>query len=138
MSSNASNRQRGFTLIEVLVALAVIALALAAFSTATMSASNQTGWLSDKTFAHWVAMNKMAELQLEEKWPATGSTTGDTEMAGRTWAWETTISKTEEKAMRRIDIRVRKPADDKDTSLVLLSGFLGKPSAAPSSGVPSS
>ena len=116
--------EKGFTLIEVLVALAVIALSLAAFSNATMSASNKASWMNDKTFAHWVAANKMAELQLADKWPDTGTKTGETELAGRAWQWESTIQKTEEKDMRRVDIRVRKPEDDKETNLILLSGFI--------------
>ncbi len=121
--------QKGFTLIEVMVALTVLALALAALIEASSLIGRNTAWINDKTFAHWVAMNKMAEYQLQPEWPSTGTNSGDATMGDREWEWDSTINKTEDSDLRRIDIRVRKPGDDKDSSLVLITGFIGKTAA---------
>ncbi len=120
-----SRKQAGFTLLEVLIAMVVIALAISAIIGTASSAANNTGHLRDKTFAHWVAMNKMAELQLAQSFPEIGEKTTDAEMAGLTWKVATKVSGTPDKNIRRIDIRVRMEKDKKDTSITLLTGFLG-------------
>ena len=67
----ATCRQHGFTLLEVMVALAVIAFALAAAVSAVSGNTRNAAGLQQRTYAHWVAMNKMAELQISQQWPAT-------------------------------------------------------------------
>jgi general secretion pathway protein I len=124
-----TRKASGFSLIEVVIALAVLSFALSALIDSASSATNNTAHLQDKAFAHWVAMNQMAELRLSKQWPQTGTKKGDAELANQQWIWERTTQNTQEKTMRRIDIRVRRPDDPKDSSITLLTGFLRKPNS---------
>lgn len=120
---NVKRRTRGFTLLEVLVALAVVAISLAAVIKSTAEMSAGATYLRDKTFAHWVAMNRMAELRLEGKPPAIGFDKGKAEMAGHEWFWNVKVDKTEDSSIRRVDITVRSDDDEDLPALANLSGF---------------
>jgi len=116
-------RSRGFTLLEVLVATTVIALAMAAIIKSTaMSATNLTH-LRDKTFAHWVAMNQMAELQASNDYPEIGRSDGEEEMAGRDWYWTTEVKNTADKDVRRVEIVVSQEKRRDAAPLTVLTGF---------------
>jgi general secretion pathway protein I len=117
-------QQRGFSLIEVVIALAVLAIALSALIDSSSSATANTIYLRDKTLAHWVAMNKMAEIKLAGSWPDVGIKTTKSKLSDREWSVETTVNGTPEPSIRRIDIRIRKPGDPKETSVTLLTGFI--------------
>ena len=127
MNYGNDQAQKGFSLIEVLIALAVLAFALTALMNTAGSAARNTAHLQEKTFAHWVAMNKMAELRLSGTFPKIGVKEGKSEMVGREWRWEVKTLATPEKNMRRVDVRIRRPEDPKETSLTLVTGFLSKP-----------
>lgn len=120
------SKARGFTLLEVLVATAIMAVALAAITRATTMGTSNIAHLRDKTFAHWVAMNHMAELQMSKDYPALGRKSGEEEMAGQTWYWTSETKKTPEQDMRRVEIGVRGDADKDSPTLVLLTGFFTK------------
>jgi general secretion pathway protein I len=120
---------KGFTLIEVIVALGIIAIAMAAAMTAvTVNVRNAAG-LKDRTFAHWVAMNKMAELLIrnDTDYPAASKTTGTALMAQHEWYWEQEVVKFEKNdTLRRVYIRVR--ANEKDEfTMATLEGYVRKP-----------
>jgi general secretion pathway protein I len=120
--------QCGFTLLEVLVALAVLALALAAIIQAGGGYAANQVYLRDRVMADWVARNLLMEYQIKKEWPRVGDSTGDEEMAGRRWEWRTDVSETEDEDLRRIDIQVRPEGSDEDASpLLVLSGFLKNP-----------
>lgn len=104
---SVSGRRRGFTLLEILVALAVIAIALAAIVGETVQRLGNAARLTDRTLAHWVAMNQVTAQQLSTSWPAVGVTTGSVELANREWFWSLKISATEDADVRRIDVEVR-------------------------------
>lgn len=117
-------RQRAFTLIEVLVATTVIAVALGAIiHSASLAVSNLT-YLRDKTFAHWVASNEMAILLATGEYPGTGRKRDKTEMAGEEWYWTREVKATPDKDMRRVEIRVGKEAGDGEGALAVLTGFV--------------
>ncbi|MGH8504246.1 MAG: type II secretion system minor pseudopilin GspI [Gammaproteobacteria bacterium] len=121
---------RGFTLLEVLVALAIIAFALAALVRVTGSGAANASYLRDKTFAHWVAENRLAELRTRDNfWPSTGNDDGEAEMAGREWFWTTRVINTPEPEMRRIEVEVRLEDDDDISPVTVLTGFVAKPRA---------
>ena len=103
---------RGFTLIEVLVALAIVAIGMAAVMGALTSSANTISYLRDKTFAQWVALNQIANLRLSGQQPPIGNSNGDTDFAGRSWHWRQEVVATQVPGVERIDVSVR-PADVK-------------------------
>lgn len=124
-----SAKRRGFTLLEVLVALAVLAIALAALIKGGADNARAAAYLRDKTLAQWVAMNVVAEQQLAAKWLDPGKKQGSEEMANHEWYWELTVAKTFDDDIRRLEVAVR-ASDDKDEGpLVNLVAFLPRPMA---------
>lgn len=119
--------QAGFSLIEVVIALAVIAIAMGALINSTSSATNNTRHLEEKTMAHWVAMNQLAELKLSGQWPGIGKKEGKATMGDQEWEWIAETTATEVNDIRRVDIRVRRKGDPKDTSVELISAFFARP-----------
>lgn len=113
MNAKQLQIQRGFTLLEVLVALAVIAIPLLALMESITTNVSNAAYLRDRTIAHWVAMNQVAEQQLEPQWPAPGQTQDQVPMAGRTWYWKMTVRVTNDPDIRRLDVEVRARKDDK-------------------------
>jgi general secretion pathway protein I len=117
--------QRGFTLLEVVVALAVLAVALAAGVAAVSSGARTAAALQQRTYAHWVAMNRLAELQVTRQWPEIGVSTGTELLARHDWHWRMTVSATPNDFIRQVDVSVRAAPDD-PAALVTLPGFLGR------------
>ena len=118
---------RGFTLLEIMVALAVLALAMGALvKTSSDYTSNQT-YLRDRTMTSWVARNVLAQHQLENQWPKTGERKGTLEMGWQEWEWLAKISQTDEEKLRRIDVEVRAIDSEDESPITVLSGFLKQP-----------
>ena len=119
-------RTRGFTLLEVMVALAVIAIGLGAVITeASRNISNAT-LLEAKTLGHWVATNKIVEMQVSGEWPRAGEDKGDVKMAGRDWYWTTIVIDTPDDHVKRMDVEVRTDAGS-ERPIVKVISYLGKP-----------
>ena len=119
-------QQRGFTLMEVLVALAVLALGMTAVIGAAGSSTRLGSELRDRTFADWVAMNELTSIRLAKTAPASGDLNGDADMGGAKWHWKATLSGTEDPNLLRIDVAVS-TADKPDDVIETVSGFMGKP-----------
>jgi general secretion pathway protein I len=120
---------RGFTLIEVLVALAIVAIGMAAVLEALTSSANTAAFLQDKTFADWVALNRLETLRLSGNFPATGSSSDHVDYAGQSWQWQQKVTTTQIPDVREIEVDVR-PADStagEDRGwYATATGFVGK------------
>jgi general secretion pathway protein I len=115
----------GFTLVEVLVALAVLTIALAAVMRALSQSIDTSASLRDRTVAMWVAQNRLATHQVSRDFPALDTTEGEAEMAGRAWRWRELVTPAPgEPAMRQIHIEVR--AATGEQPLARLVGFLSQ------------
>ena len=101
-------RARGFTLIEVLVALAVLAIAMAAVVTGIARYSADAGRMREMTLGLWVAHNRLTEIGLEPNWPELGKSDGEVELARVAWRWDVTVSETPDPRVRRVDITVKR------------------------------
>jgi general secretion pathway protein I len=116
---------RGFTLIEVLVALVVVAVAMTAAILVVSERTRDGTYLRDKTLAHWIAMNIVTERRLQAQAPSLGKTSDEVEYAGRKWRWTLLVDKTAVETMRRLDVSVRGADDPEDSSLATVTGFFG-------------
>ena len=118
----------GFTLLEVLVALAVIALSMGAIIKATGDYTNNQSYLRDRTMALWVARNVLVQFRVDQEWPDVGERKGTQEMGNREWRWLAVTSQTDEEELRRLDVEVFPiDSEDDDLPLSVLSGFLVRP-----------
>ncbi|STX51278.1 general secretion pathway protein I [Legionella busanensis] len=101
--------QNGFTLIEVLLALAIIAIALTALLKVTAQNVANTARIKDKTVSHWIALQGVNMLQLKLLNPTLNEEiTQVTTMLGQRWYWRVKITKTPLKAVQEINIKVSK------------------------------
>jgi type II secretion system protein I len=126
-------RNRAFTLIEVMVALLVVAIGMLGAITAVSQAAGNSGYLRDKTLAHWIAMNKLTEVRLQKNAPSVDKTSDEVEMGRRKWKWTMNVTQTQVETMRRIDISVRPEEAPETTRLASITGFYGTAVAPPGS-----
>lgn len=118
-------RARGFTLLETLIALAIVAIALTSALRAMGATAQSTAALRDHTLASWVAQNRLAMHRATAAWPAIGAYTGQAEQAGVRMRWQETVSGTPNALFRRIDIRVLDERGER--TLSSLNGFAVRP-----------
>jgi general secretion pathway protein I len=122
----SSMKNRGFTLIEVMVALMVIAIALPALLGALYRQVDGSAYLREKSIAQWIASNKLTEnrIQLARSGRLfSGTRSGVSEMAQRDWYWWLVSTKTEVEDFYRIEVRVAASEEDESTPLFTLVGF---------------
>jgi general secretion pathway protein I len=98
--------QRGFTLIEVLVALVIVALGMSALLESLGSAADTATWLRDKTVAQWIGFNQLSLTRLSASLPAPGTTNGELDYAGRHWRWRQEITAMGFPGLFQIDVKV--------------------------------
>jgi general secretion pathway protein I len=123
---------RGFTLVEVLVALMVVAIGLAALMTAVSGAARTSGYLRDKTLAQWIALNRLAEVRLTVNKIAQNNDTGQLDFANRTWHYDTRYFDTSIASMKRVVVRVwAGDTKTKGNPVAEATGFLGAVLTAP-------
>jgi general secretion pathway protein I len=113
MNNPHSRRPRGFTLVEVMVAMVVVALGIGALLTTISSAADTVGRLREKSFAQWIALNQIATLRLSGSKPAVGVTHGSVQFADGKWNWEQEVSDPGVDGMLRVEVRVAPQAAGK-------------------------
>jgi general secretion pathway protein I len=124
-NNKVKSKSLGFTLIEVMLALAVFSIAgIALLSTASNNSRN-IGYLETKMFADWVASNQLVAVNLDKTWPPKNNVKGEVELAGRTWFWHKKVIKTTESDMRSVVIEVRTDPDD-ELAVSSLTTFVSK------------
>lgn len=116
---------RGFTLLECLVALAIVAVALTSGLHALGAIAFKAENLREHTLASWVAQNRLAMLRAEQSWPALGVTEGQSEQAGQLYPWRAEAFPTPNPLFRRVDITVLDPTGT--TPLASMTGFVARP-----------
>jgi general secretion pathway protein I len=99
-------KSRGFTLIEVLVALVIVAIGLAAMMITVSSTARTSGYLRDKTLAQWIALNRISEVRLNLAKTGQNNDIGEINFANRTWHYDTRYFDTSITTMKRIVVRV--------------------------------
>jgi general secretion pathway protein I len=123
ISYTSSFNKRGFTLLEVLIALVIFGYAAVGLISQVSNYQLTQMNASQRTIAHWVAMNQLANTQLKKKWPSIGITRGSSVMARTKWYWLQTVSKTTEKELRKVEIEVRMKEQD-DNATTRFTGFI--------------
>lgn len=118
---------RGFTLIEVLVALAIFGVVALTLLTTSRDQTRQAAAIEDRLLAHWIALNTLTDLQAGNEYLEVGSTDTTAVMAGRDWFVTIAVSPTPSSSVRHLDISVA-PYDPLTTKagndLVTEVGFL--------------
>ena len=114
----------GFTLLEVMIALLVITLGMAAVINTTSESGWKSAQLSHKTIATWVAQNQIVKYRANRIWGTAKSQSGKVEMANIDWVWRMKISATDDPSLRRLDVEVF--IDGEDALKARLTGFIAK------------
>lgn len=127
MNRPRSDRRRaaGFTLLEVMVALGIAALSLTAVTAAMSQMVDAANSMRERTYASWIAQNKIAELRLSNIVPEVSEDSGEVEYAGLEWTWRSTISETGVENLYRVDVAVS--FADSEAVIRTVTGFIGEP-----------
>ncbi len=126
------SRQRGFTLLEILAALAIAAVGIAAVVQSIGTSISVAGDTEERLLATWVASNRVAELRLGRAWPAASTADRVFELGGRSWYVREQVSTTADPDIRRVDLSVH-AAPDTEHAAANLFGYLARyiPAAPP-------
>ncbi|MBD3609837.1 MAG: type II secretion system minor pseudopilin GspI [Gammaproteobacteria bacterium] len=119
------NTAKGFTLLEVLIALAVLAVALGTMLVGVGQYASNAIHIKEKTLASWVARNIIVEWQLQKPWPGPSRKKDRVEMAGYQWLYNVKVSNTDDPWVRRIDVDVQLN-ENTDITLASYVGYLEK------------
>lgn len=125
MQMTISSRSEGFTLIEVMVALAIAALGLAAVAASVSQMIDAATSMQQRTYADWIAQNRIVEMRLANVLPEVSSTTGEVQYADIEWGWRTTVSETGIENLYRIDVAISLAGSE--NTIRTVTGFIGEP-----------
>jgi general secretion pathway protein I len=127
-----AGRSRGFTLVEVMVALLIVAIGLSALMITVSSTARTSGFLRDKTVAQWIALNRLTEVRLNLNKFAANTDTGELNFANRNWHYDTRYFDTSVATMKRVVVRVYAgDAKTKGNPVAESTGFLGSSISTP-------
>ncbi len=120
-----AGRSKGFTIVEVLVALAIVGFSLSAIAASMGQMIDTANAMRERTYANWIAQNKIAEMRLANVIPDVSSTSGEIDYAGTEWAWRAVVSDTGVENLFRVDVTVSYPGAEDGIRTV--TGFIGEP-----------
>lgn len=119
------NTEYGFTLVEVMVALAIVAFSLTAIAASMNQMIDAANTMRERTYASWIAQNKITEIRLENVIPEVSSSSGEVEYANTEWSWRAVISETGIENFYRIDVSISLAGSEYIIRTV--TGFVGEP-----------
>jgi len=125
LSKSVLKKHHGFTLIEVMVALTIIAISLGALLNTSGTQAYSATYLKQKTLAHWVAVNELTEIRISKDFPDIGDKKGSTMMANNEWFWIRTTKKTEDENARQITFTMYE-SKNYENNLTSLSGYANR------------
>ncbi|WP_346839992.1 type II secretion system minor pseudopilin GspI [Microbulbifer sp. SAOS-129_SWC] len=108
-SARGECRQRGFTLIEVLVAMAVFGVIAVSVFSVMQGSVRQQEIMEQRLAANLVAQQALAEIRLNKPWPPIGEKTERVPQGGREWQVTARVEETSEKRIRHITVEVAEP-----------------------------
>ncbi len=125
MTMHAHSAGRGFTLVEVLVALLILSVGLTAIAVTMGRMLSNAQLMQDRTYASWIAQNRIVQMRADGTLPEPGSESGEADFGHHTWAWRSVVSETGVENLMRVDISVSR-AGEEDT-IKTVTGFIGEP-----------
>ncbi|HEY7672789.1 MAG TPA: type II secretion system minor pseudopilin GspI [Gammaproteobacteria bacterium] len=129
MATARRKRAAGFTLIEAVVALVIVALGMMALYMQLNQYAVTATYMEEKTLASWIATNELTELSIAPSWPELGTEEDEVEFAGRVWRYTVEVSETEVANLRRVDVSVAR-ADQPERIIHKVSGLIEPPPPA--------
>lgn len=121
----AVGRSNGFTLLEVMVALAIVSLSLAGVAGSMGHMIDTANAMRDRTYASWIAQNRITEYRIAGVLPEVGENSGEVDYANTTWAWTAEVSETGIENLMKIDVSVSHIGAEQPVRTV--TGFIGEP-----------
>lgn len=118
-------KHKGFTLIEILIALAVVGISLAAVGGEMVQMLNTANKMQTQTYASWIAHNKIAEMRLANVVPDVSTSSGEVSYAQQEWAWRAVVSETGVENLYRVDVTISFPGGE--PLMRPVTGFIGEP-----------
>lgn len=119
---------RGFTLIEIMVALIIFAVLSVTLLVRLGDSIRSEQYLESKTLASLIAENVLADMRIKEEWSNVRNDNKTVKMFGKSWVVKTTVSDTAEENLRRVTVQVR--ADEgrssSDIYVYSLTSFIGR------------
>lgn len=127
-------KQRGFTLIEVMVAMAIFGTAALAAVNAASSHLSSISQIQQKTFAQYVASNRLVDLSLSQQWPLEDDASGRMRLAEQDWQWQQQVVETVTPDVVAVTVTVSKP--NQDGEIISLTRYVRRPDGAAASEAP--
>ena len=121
-----SSQEAGFTLIEVLVAMTIIAVGVSALVASAGASAWRADYLREREFGRWAASNRLTELQVLPAWPDVGTQNTEVEMGRFKWFVRTRTQAVADPDLRRVDVEVRLDKEA-DNYIYTVTGFVGNP-----------
>lgn len=119
-------RSRGFTLLEVMIALAIFAVCALVLLQQSGRSARQAQLLESRTLASWLADNELTQLQLATEFPAAGNSETEVSFARRQWLVSRELTTTSNPDLLRARVRVTPANPDADQAAFELTGFVGR------------